>query len=278
MKISRKKFIVSASGLFVSGLLFDSFFIEKYIFEENYFPVSVRQGNSENPVKVLQITDLHLNAVGFGMRKLARRITEISPDIICITGDAIDHKGNIHILDEFLRLLPNSIPKVATLGNWEHMTDVNLRDLNYTYKKNNCSLLVNERIVIKVKGRNVLFTGIDEHTHGKPDFDKSLSNYKQEEIHVMLFHSPAYIDLVKERLKEQKFKNVTINLALSGHTHGGQINLGGYIPYLPPGSKSYIKGWFKDQNPPLYVSKGIGTTILPLRLGAPSEITVFIFS
>jgi predicted MPP superfamily phosphohydrolase len=53
------------------------------------------------------------------------------------------------------------------------------------------------------------------------------------------------------------------------------VNLLGITPFLPKGSGDYVKGWFRDGRPNLYVSRGIGTTILPVRLGARPEVAVF---
>ena len=68
-----------------------------------------------------------------------------------------------------------------------------------------------------------------------------------------------------------------ISFILSGHTHGEQVRLFNFIPFLPQGSGKYVKGWYKESNPPMYVSKGIGTTILPIRFGSRAEIAVFYF-
>ncbi|HEU0012912.1 MAG TPA: hypothetical protein VFQ45_04475, partial [Longimicrobium sp.] len=67
-----------------------------------------------------------------------------------------------------------------------------------------------------------------------------------------------------------------ITLMLSGHTHGGQVNLFGWAPVLPRGSGRYVRGWFRDPGAiPLYVSRGIGTSQYPVRLGSPPELALF---
>jgi uncharacterized protein len=274
MKISRKKFILSASGLLTSAFLIDSLWYEQYFFEENHYSLP---GKVNKPIKILQLSDLHLNSIGSTIKKLAKRITSISPDLICITGDSIDNKHDIHLLDEFLTLLPLSIPKMAILGNWENMCDVHIPDLQAAYLKHNGRLLINQNLSLKLNEKTIIVTGIDEYTRGKPDFEKSVKDIEQGDLHIVLCHSPGYIDIIRQKLKEEKFQNLHIDYVFSGHTHGGQINLLGFIPYLPYGSKSYLKGWYREQNPPMYVSKGIGTTILPLRFGAQAEITVFTY-
>jgi len=64
-------------------------------------------------------------------------------------------------------------------------------------------------------------------------------------------------------------------LSLSGHTHGGQVPFFGSPLMLPPGSGAYNHGLYVTQYGPLYVSRGIGTSELPLRIGARPEIAEF---
>jgi uncharacterized protein len=59
------------------------------------------------------------------------------------------------------------------------------------------------------------------------------------------------------------------------HVHGGQANLFGWAPFVPPGSGSYLRGWYRDGNPPLYVSRGIGTSIVAARFNAVPEVAIF---
>jgi predicted MPP superfamily phosphohydrolase len=62
---------------------------------------------------------------------------------------------------------------------------------------------------------------------------------------------------------------------ISGHTHGGQVRLPLYTPYTPYGSGRFVAGWYRDTLAPLYVSRGIGTVVLPARLFCPPELPIF---
>ncbi|NTU65418.1 MAG: hypothetical protein HGB05_18960 [Chloroflexi bacterium] len=62
---------------------------------------------------------------------------------------------------------------------------------------------------------------------------------------------------------------------MSGHTHAGQLTLFGWSLWTRPGSGSYVAGWYDTPFCPLYVSKGIGTSLVPARLFARPEIAVF---
>jgi len=83
---------------------------------------------------------------------------------------------------------------------------------------------------------------------------------------VLLTHSPEIFmraDLVK------------FDLVLAGHTHGGQVRLPGIgAPWLPAGSESFESGWFYGQYARMYVTRGIGTSILPVRLFCRPEIAL----
>ncbi|MCK5440315.1 MAG: hypothetical protein KAJ23_00350 [Maribacter sp.] len=60
-----------------------------------------------------------------------------------------------------------------------------------------------------------------------------------------------------------------------GHTHGGQITFLGKEFFKPKGSGNYLRGWYRINNLRMYVSKGIGTSGPPFRLGSRAEATVF---
>jgi uncharacterized protein len=98
----------------------------------------------------------------------------------------------------------------------------------------------------------------------------ALNKHSKCDHHIILNHCPQYTDVIAKYLNN----NIEVDFILSGHTHGGQFNLLGFMPFLPQGSGSYVKGWYNTQ-PKMYVSKGIGTSIFPARFGARAEIAIF---
>lgn len=67
-----------------------------------------------------------------------------------------------------------------------------------------------------------------------------------------------------------------VDLVLSGHMHGGQVRLLGWAPMRPPGSGDYVAGWYRGPGaPPMYVCRGVGTSVLPVRIGARPEVAFF---
>ena len=65
------------------------------------------------------------------------------------------------------------------------------------------------------------------------------------------------------------------SLCLSGHTHGGQITFAGWAPFRPVGSGHFVRGFYDVPGCRLYVSRGLGTSVLPFRWGSAPEIAVF---
>jgi predicted MPP superfamily phosphohydrolase len=189
-----------------------------------------------------------------------------------ITGDAVDKEENIGLLREFLTVVNDNIPKAAILGNWEYWGRLDINKLKQIYQEHNCTLLVNETKQFNLSGKTISITGTDDFVGGNANILIALQKFILSDYHIILNHCPEYNDTIREVIP----KTISADLILSGHTHGGQINIFGFIPFLPSGSGSFVKGWYKKEGAiPIYVSKGVGTSILPARFGARAEIAIF---
>jgi uncharacterized protein len=270
MPISRRNFIKTTILTSSVLVLADAFWAEKFFIETNEFFIGNATRETDN-IKVVQISDLHLQSVSYQLVQLTKKLNKMQPDLIVITGDAIDKAENISILDDFLKLISHNIKKVAILGNWEYWGNVDLRKLEQVYGTNNAVLLKNNRTQFQIKNKTVTITGIDDYLGGNADIKGAMLGFKNTDYHIVLNHCPEYNDWISEEID----KDIKIDFILSGHTHGGQVNLLGFIPFLPQGSGSYVKGWYNIKNRKAYVSKGIGTSILPVRFGARAEIAIF---
>jgi predicted MPP superfamily phosphohydrolase len=268
MTWTRRKFIKTGLLAGAGFFLLDSFWIEKYFIETNEFCLGTSTDDNFD-LKVIQISDLHLQSLNGQLKTLAKTINEHKPDLVLITGDSVDDKKNVYILNQFLDKLAKSIKKFAILGNWEYWGNVDLEDLRLTYEVNNCELLINSSRQLTIKNKTIAITGIDDYLGGKADIDIAVKNFTQSDYHIILNHCPEYGDVISEKLRGK----VAYDFMLSGHTHGGQINLFGFVPFKPQGSGRYLKGWYNDKD--MYVSKGIGTSIFPARFMAKAEIAIF---
>lgn len=264
---SRRKFL-KRGMLGVLGLLFaDAFWFEKHFIDWNVHNLELSKGK----IRVLQISDLHLKSIRSVHKQIAKRVNAEPPHILVFTGDSIDEAQNIDLLDKFLNFLDHGIPKYAILGNWEYWGNVDLAALKQVYSKHGCQLLINESVTTSVSDISLTIVGIDDYVGGNADFTKATEQLSTSDICLVMTHCPAHRDVIYQQQKELK-----IDLVLSGHTHGGQFNFLGWAPFTPPGSGKYLKGWYASEGPRTYVSRGIGTSMLPFRFGSRAEIVEFV--
>lgn len=236
----------------------------------------------------VQLSDLHLQRVAEHEQRVASAVKELDPDFLLITGDSIDKRSNLRLLGGFLALLDRDLPKYAIMGNWEHACRVNRDRLREVYESHGCRLLINESVVYDHGGREVVITGLDDLLEGHPKVAEALRGVDPRADHLILAHCPEHRDvLLKIRPPSgNRFSGISSEDAaelsrftpccvLSGHTHGGQVNLFGFAPWRPRGSGPYLSGWYRDVQPALYVSRGIGTVTIPIRLGSVPEVAAF---
>ena len=230
-------------------------------------PISIISKPGSEKIKIIQISDLHIDQLKPFHRAITKKINILKPDLIFFTGDSVNETKKIDILDSFLKLINKSIKKFAVTGNWEYTGNVDINRLKTVYARYNCELLINENRKVTLKNRDIAIIGMDDLNEGRPNLKKAVKNIQKADTTIMLSHCPEYRDLIYEAAG-----NITIDLILSGHTHGGQVTILGFAPLKPRGSGKYLKGWYNDDGPKMYISKGLGTTLLPFRIGPSAEM------
>ncbi|HEX8830311.1 MAG TPA: metallophosphoesterase, partial [Longimicrobium sp.] len=217
----------------------------------------------------------------------AARLAEIRPHAIVFTGDSVDNVADLPVFADFLALLDRRTPKYAILGNWEHWGGVDAVELGDLYARHNGRLLVNQTVVHAHAGWRLAITGLDDMVGGRPELRAALTGAEPADARLLLAHSPGYRDRLHDDVAPLSVAGAQVSAGvearaaeframLSGHTHGGQVTLFGYAPVLPPGSAGYVRGWFRgDGKLPMYVSRGIGESTLPVRIGSVPELAVF---
>lgn len=277
-----KRWTKWAVGAGVAGsvyVLLDALILEKYFFDIKEFDIGEK--NSNEKIKLLLLSDLHFKQkLGPFYKRLVRKIKDINPDIILITGDLIDQTGVPAPARKFFQLLPHHIPKAAILGNHDHKSEVSLQTLKDIYQKHNGDLLINESKAYAINGHTLMVTGVDDFIEGSAHFEDAVKNVGKEAHHILLVHSPMQQEVIQRKIKNLNAnrgedRQLHIQYIFAGHNHGGQVQLLGWTPVLPEKSGNYISGWYNTEAPYLYLSKGFGTTAVPVRFGARSEVTVF---
>lgn len=262
-----------AGGLCAAGLptvgAIDGLLITPRRLEVTDHAVASRSPGSAGRLRLAQVSDLHLHRIGTLERRLLAALHDARPDLILFTGDMIDRRSDLWQLETFLRECPAAAHRFAILGNWEYWAGVPHEALERLYRPHGIELLVNRSVEIAVNGSRVRITGLDDLRGGRPDAAKALAGAVPAPNHLLLAHCPLVRDAIATPSSHP------VDLMLAGHTHGGQVAPLGVALTVPDGSGRYVAGWYRDPGPPMYVSRGIGTSIIPVRIGATPEVALF---
>jgi len=214
---------------------------------------------------IAHLTDTHLRQLGRLEEQVLAAVQAREPALVVLTGDMISARQALPLLAEFCRALTApGRPVLAIRGNHEVSAQIPVADLRRLYRRAGAWLLVNEHVVLGA-GLTVVGTGdsVTEHY----DLRAALRGLPATPVRLHLSHAPEVFDW-------EHGPAVAFALCLAGHTHGGQIRVPFLPPYLPRGAgPRFVAGWYPHTAMgPAYVSRGIGTTGIPLRLNCPPEL------
>ncbi|RLE80986.1 MAG: hypothetical protein DRJ52_05135 [Thermoprotei archaeon] len=224
-----------------------------------------------NEFKIVHLSDIHFGEFHLKVRNdlVLNKVREVKPDLIVLTGDIVSNKRSIEDALDFVRKLASIARVIIVLGNWDHSSvaaDVLLARLNLI---ENVTVLVNSHIIFSRNGEVVYLIGVDDPYTYRSNLTKALKNVPRDSVKILLAHSPQIINEAAGK----------VDLVLTGHTHGGQVVvpfIGPLFVPLPARFRRYTHGLFLVNGTYMYVSRGIGTSVLPIRFFAPPEITVII--
>ncbi|MGA8145390.1 MAG: metallophosphoesterase [Candidatus Acidiferrales bacterium] len=230
--------------------------IEPYWIEVSHFDID---GAVVAPLKIAHLSDLHTRGIGRRERRLLDVLDAEKPDVIVITGDSLGRLNHYEIPGELYKRLHAPLGVWFVRGNWENESPI--RRERVFYQDAGVQLLLNENARIRP---DVWLVGVDDPYSGTAKLDAAMAGIPPDSDRIALFHSPAYFDRIAGR----------VNLCLAGHTHGGQVRLPFVRPFwLPRGSGRFLEGWYQENGTGMYVSRGLGWSILPIRFRARPEIT-----
>lgn len=219
-------------------------------------------------LRLVQLSDLHLRTSRGYFEQVARTVSTMRPDIILLTGDYLEQSRNLKGVLKFLRQLHAPAGIFAVQGNWEYWARLEGENLRRQFSRANVTLLINERRDVQIDGLPLSILGLD-YPSPADQVARLVKGASPNRLNVMLSHVPAF---------NHQLLDKHIDLVLAGHTHGGQVRLPLLPPfYLPRYSGSFVAGFYKAgwAKVPLYVNRGLGTSMLPIRFLCPPEITLF---
>jgi predicted MPP superfamily phosphohydrolase len=275
--LTRRKFLYTGAGAAAVAALGAEGFRETRLVEVKKIDIALsRLPQAFDGFTIAQLSDLHYeqHTSAATIRKSVDIVNSLKPDLIAVTGDFITvPMFKYHVRQaaktaepcaELLRQLSAPMGVFAVLGNHDRSSDA-LRIIG-ALKENGLPVLMNRSVPIERKSARIWITGVDDALFGEPDLQASLEKVPSTEPAVLLAHEPDFAD---------EAASSSIDLQLSGHSHGGQIWIPGIgAPWLPPLARNYPRGLYKIGKLTLYTNIGIGTIRAPVRINCPPEVTL----
>jgi predicted MPP superfamily phosphohydrolase len=225
-------------------------------------------------LKLAFISDLHTKRNGPREKEINLILEEEKPDFILLGGDFISFKGSYEPAIDFLNQLGKAY---AVLGNTEYSNENGSCILCHHEKSRELKksrqpvLLRNSFSVLEGSKGKVSLIGVDDPVSRKSDLPAAIRKANPASPKILLAHSP---EIFEEAVQSG------VDVVLAGHNHGGQIFLVGYLRkmiLMDPGLE-YLEGFYQKGKTLMYVSRGVGTSFLPFRLGVKPEVAFFTFS
>lgn len=186
----------------------------------------------------------------------------LRPDVVALTGDFVTYsRACIAPVAEVLGMLRARYGVYAVLGN--HDFRVGAEEITRALRRERIEVLRNTHTTIRRSGQPLHLAGIDDVAY-RGDLPRALRGVAPGAPTVLLSHNPRII---------RRAARSGISLVLSGHTHGGQVRLPLIAGLLERSPRMRYKGGFdRLGSTHIYVSRGIGTVVLPVRFRCPAEI------
>lgn len=220
-------------------------------------------------LRIVQLSDFQSKKIGRKEKRVLSIVNELNPDYVVITGDIVGWrtKNPSTLVSYWQQLTKGREGKVFVVyGNHEHRNP-RFREVTRLFKQAGFEVLVNESTRLDKDNVSFFLIGVDDPHLGFDRIELALEGVPDETLKIVLAHSPEIF---------RKIKNENIDLVLTGHTHGCQVNVPFVCDFILPVAydKQYKQGLFYEKGTYLYVNRGLGETFLPLRFNCPPEITL----
>lgn len=231
-------------------------------------PVNLRRGDAGlDGLRIAFISDIHAGSYmnQQDLNKLFDAVARHRPDLVCLGGDLINTREcEIEMYREALPRLSPPLGIFAIPGNHDHFWGKDLGRWEPLLGEFGVTILNNRGRRIEYQGATFWLAGVDDLTEGDPCLPDALDGAHPDEPVILLSHHPDFFF---------EAAAVGVDLTLAGHTHGGQIAPFGHAPIVHS-EFGYVRGSHTEVDSMLYVSRGAGLTLLPIRIGADAEVPI----
>lgn len=288
IRSNRKKYIKSAIVLLIviALLLFCSY--QNRHLETTYYTYKAEHLDAEfDGYRIVQISDLHNAKFGKNNQKLVDRIRECEPDMIVLTGDLVDsNHTNVDRAVQFVDEIVKICPVYYVTGNHEYWLEASEYEKLMDGVASAGVIILDDQVVEISRGdAKFRLVGLDDRSlsdgtlealfsdesighdqAGQKEETADNENSEKKEFTVVLAHEPQYL---------ARYASAGVDLVLSGHAHGGQFRLpfvGGIVAPDQGFFPEYTAGEYYMDSTEMIVSRGLGNSVIPVRLFNYPEI------
>lgn len=265
--LSRRRFLklgmmVAAAGPLLTAKPVESTLLGGNAIEEHALPFG-------RTLRLVHLSDIHIGPAmsRIQLRGYMEQVGAVQPDLLVLTGDLLNRSmdGLEDGVTELARIQP-PYGTFVSLGNHEHwfgQPEIVTRE----FERRGLRVLTNQRVVVATREGPIVMAGIDDLGSGRVDLAAAVQDRPEACPTILLSHHPEIFPLAAR---------AAVELTLAGHWHGGQIRFpipGGYLS-IAHLNTPYPEGLYRRESSLLYVSRGLGTSLLPIRINTPPEISV----
>lgn len=216
--------------------------------------------------RIVHLSDVH-HGPFTSVKQIERAVetaNSLQPDMIALTGDYVSkERAYAAPCAEMLGMLEARFGVFAVLGNHDHWTDAAL--ITDLFRAEGITMLVNEGMRFEKDGAAFWLAGVDDSMVGLEDLSLALAGAREDEMKLLLAHNPIIL---------RKAARAGVDLVLSGHTHGGQVSLRPERNDVVRPRRRVRQGLARQDQTQIYVTRGLGTVVLPVRFGCPPEVSL----
>lgn len=217
-------------------------------------------------LRIVHLTDVHhsLYTPIETVQEAVHLANRLRPDLVALTGDYVTLSPSyIWPMARALGKLRARLGVFAVLGNHDFQVDAD--EVTRALRAQRIRVLRNSHYALRSRGSTLWLAGVDDLWWAADDFHAAFASVPAREPKILLCHNPVGI---RQAVRHG------VDFVLSGHTHGGQVRLPlvGSLRGRSKLGERFVEGWNRLDGTQIYVSRGIGKSVVPLRLNCPPEI------
>ena len=215
--------------------------------------------------RIVHLSDIH-HSPFTSLEHISRAVriaNQLQPDMFVLTGDFVSHESEyIAPMAAVMGELKAEFGTFACLGNHDHWTNAEM--VTNSLREHKINVLINQGFRFKAREASFWLCGVDDYMAGTTDLNAALRGSFPDEMKLLLAHNPKGL---------YRAARAGVDLVLSGHTHGGQVKIRDDEKRILPRRK-FASGLYRRKETQLYITRGIGTVVLPVRFGCPPEVSL----